>query len=181
MPPKNEQAETTLFDATATDWSSPRLILASAGALVCGLGFARNVLFGENRPELAETTPLWGLATAGFVAVMAWWWPDRRRLTLVERDGKQVLELTGARPILLTAPFRVELGWSRVIQPRQGDAQIRVEVVFRDGERPVLALLEQRKLHARLPPWPEKALVFEGAEATVRLPGVEALVSRLRR
>jgi hypothetical protein len=158
-------------------WTS----VVGALALFAAFVVAVNLWIGHDQlPREIRASALWfvasTLALAAVTGVLRT--RARRRLTLVEQDGRQVLEIDARPPVLLSAPFTVRTGWGRIPAGRT-PSTILVQAVFSDGDRVALVLTEEWGALATPPPWPEGFVTFEEAEAVYRSGGIRFLVPLL--
>lgn len=147
--------------------------LALMAAVVVGV----NLWIGEEQlpREIAWTTPWFGgLALVLGGATAALWARVRRRLVLVEQDGRQVLEIDDRPPVVLSGPFTVRTGWARMPVAR-GASTIFVQVVFVDGERVPLVLTEEWGSLMTPPPWPEGLVTVQQSDAVYTSGGIRFL------
>lgn len=177
----------TVFEASVSRPSASTAVgVVAALAITAAVFLGINLWVGEDRlpRELEGTTPWFAAATAGLSAVtFGLWWRSRRRLRVVEVDGRQVLEIDDRPPVLIEGPFTIRTGWSKVAQPK-GPALTQLHVVFVDGDRVPLVLTEFWGAIYGAPPWPQEVLAVQGeavyspAGRAMLVPLVEALETR---
>jgi hypothetical protein len=151
--------------------------IVGAFALIVAVIVGVNLWIGDEQlpREIRGSTPWFGavaLALGGLTAGL--WMRSRRRLTLVDQDGQQVLEIDDRPPVLLSGPFTVRTGWTRLSVAR-GVSTILVQVVFVEGERVPLVLTEEWGALMTPPPWPEGLVAVAGADAAYASGGIRFL------
>jgi hypothetical protein len=151
--------------------------IVGALAAIAAVIVVLNLWIGDDQlpREIRGTTPWFGavaLALAG--ATGGLWARARRRLTLVEQDGRQVLEIADRPPVLLSGPFTVRTGWARMPAAR-GVSTTLVQVVFSEGDRVPLVLTEEWGAMSAPPPWPEGLVAVQAADNAYASGGIRFL------
>ncbi|MCB9679148.1 MAG: hypothetical protein H6737_28860 [Alphaproteobacteria bacterium] len=132
------------------------------------------VLSGDRLPrEIEGTTPYFVLATLITGAFAAWfWWRNRIRLTVVEREGVKYVEIYDpAAPIVLQEPIEVVYGWNSFHMPRAGTMTMLIVGLYQEGELRVSLTETWGSLYSPPHGWPSEFGLSGVAQASYTAAG----------